>query len=472
MRGGAHAGFAGTPTAARGLRRFLPRNLPLAELHQSVVSFPRSRVGVAAMVAVCLAGGCAFRSGYDDLGSDPGSDAGADGDPGAGPDAGPAPATPCGSMALLRDDFGDTVTGAQWYSTVGSGVRVVETAGHLAIALGTGTAGVEGRYTSRNAYDLRASSIAATVLRTTGEYTAIEVRDPDRRGGAIGVERTTLVALVLDDAIETQRAQVAYDPARHRHWRLREAGGTLHWETSADLATWSLLHAEPLPMTGTLAHARLVAWGQTTAGGEAWFDDVNLPAPAMPGFCPASSVRDDFDDGVVARSYNNWSSMGPCTGREVDGAFELSFSGSGDAWCGVETRQLVDLRDDAISIEVPTAPGFSTAEAFFEALTPAGDKVQMGRGPGGLFTEIRQGNRQPAWQEIPYDPVFHRFWRLRESGGQTYWDTSADGVTWTNRFSAATAIDVSAVIIDAAAGHWNPGPRTPFVVRYDRLNAP
>jgi hypothetical protein len=107
--------------------------------------------------------------------------------------------------------------------------------------------------------------------------------------------------------------------------------------------------------------------------------------------------------------------------------------------------------------------------AFFEAVTADGDKIQMGRGPDGMFAEMSGGARQLAWRAIPYDPAQHRFWRLREGGGQTYWDASADGVAWSNHLSAPTAIDLGAVVIDIAAGHWRPGPGTPFTVRYDQL---
>ena len=34
---------------------------------------------------------------------------------------------------------------------------------------------------------------------------------------------------------------------------------------------------------------------------------------------------------------------------------------------------------------------------------------------------------------IPYIGSLHRWWRIRQGAGRLYWDTSADGVTWTNR---------------------------------------
>lgn len=41
---------------------------------------------------------------------------------------------------------------------------------------------------------------------------------------------------------------------------------------------------------------------------------------------------------------------------------------------------------------------------------------------------------------IAYNAVSHRWLRVRESGGTVFWDTSPDGVTWTNRRSKTPAI--------------------------------
>jgi hypothetical protein len=38
-----------------------------------------------------------------------------------------------------------------------------------------------------------------------------------------------------------------------------------------------------------------------------------------------------------------------------------------------------------------------------------------------------------AYFEIDYSPTQHRWFRFREAAGTTYWDTSPDGVTWTNQ---------------------------------------
>ena len=60
---------------------------------------------------------------------------------------------------------------------------------------------------------------------------------------------------------------------------------------------------------------------------------------------------------------------------------------------------------------------------------------------------------------IPFDPVAHRWWRIREgtgagaggTSGNLYWDTSPDGVTWTNRRTYAHGLGGGALATD---GSW------------------
>lgn len=47
-----------------------------------------------------------------------------------------------------------------------------------------------------------------------------------------------------------------------------------------------------------------------------------------------------------------------------------------------------------------------------------------------------------------YNSTTHKWLRIRESSGTVYWDTSTDGLTWTNRTSAAPAISKSSIQVD------------------------
>jgi hypothetical protein len=34
---------------------------------------------------------------------------------------------------------------------------------------------------------------------------------------------------------------------------------------------------------------------------------------------------------------------------------------------------------------------------------------------------------------LTYSPVAHAYWRVRDTAGRVYWETSPDGVTWTTQ---------------------------------------
>lgn len=51
------------------------------------------------------------------------------------------------------------------------------------------------------------------------------------------------------------------------------------------------------------------------------------------------------------------------------------------------------------------------------------------------------------WDLGPYSPITHAWWRIREASGTVYWETSADGLTWTTGASAAPGFAVTALAI-------------------------
>ncbi|MEV7034641.1 hypothetical protein AB0N99_30970 [Streptomyces sp. NPDC093272] len=73
----------------------------------------------------------------------------------------------------------------------------------------------------------------------------------------------------------------------------------------------------------------------------------------------------------------------------------------------------------------------------------------------GVFKQVNVTGGSSTTVTLPtYDPHQHRYWRLRETGGTFYADTSPDGLTWTNQSSMAYTWSATAVTfqIEAQAG--------------------
>lgn len=64
------------------------------------------------------------------------------------------------------------------------------------------------------------------------------------------------------------------------------------------------------------------------------------------------------------------------------------------------------------------------------------------------------GTQTQIGSSIALSTTTHKWLRIRESGGTTFWDTAPDGTTWTNRWSAANPITVTALQVAISSGGW------------------
>jgi hypothetical protein len=175
---------------------------------------------------------------------------------------------------------------------------------------------------------------------------------------------------------------------------------------------------------------------------------------AAPRLCGKTSLLgDDFEDGsrssIWGSAYNTYM-LDESAGR----AIVTPAAGSNVAvYAGYRTYHLYDLRDDAIQVEVPvmvnTASG---AHAFLGAgLDPANQILVLQEGGQLQFKEIL-GGVAAAGTAVPYSGTQHRFWKLREAAGTTYWETSPDGQAWTVRWSRPSTPYAAALHVKFGAG--------------------
>ena len=447
-------------------------------MHRTVVGWIASLLVVSA-----LAAGCSFRFGYDgtayacgDGGSCP------DGFhcvasfcqpddtvvPDAGSDGGAVAA--CGALSLLHDDFDDGVVAPGWFAWNEPGTSVSEAGGQMTIHVDASTGSYAGSV-SRRAFDLAGSSMAVTVVQAGGEHTILEVRGPaeaDPRAQIVAAASGMLEAVVLNTPAQL-RTQIPYDPIAQRHWRLREDAGTLYWETSPDGTAWTSFHDEPVPFATEHVLGSLAAGGNLPTAGDAIFDDVNLPAAAG-AYCSTSRLVDAFGDAAIGPVWEPFADP-QCQILETGGVLELQYpAAGGSAYCRLDSRHLYDLRGSSIAIEAVSMPSATDFESFFQVLSEDGrDQVFMSISLDVLYMTVKRNGATVAETSTVFDPVAHRFWRIREASGTLHWETAPDGATWTERASTATVIDVSAMIVQIAAGHWS-ATSAAQTVRFDRFN--
>lgn len=126
-----------------------------------------------------------------------------------------------------------------------------------------------------------------------------------------------------------------------------------------------------------------------------------------------------------------------------------------DAWL----TQKYDIINSSVAWEVTGHPANGSNTETGVSLCPSSAYsnslyfyVWHGQYISGYWNDAALGGGDHQVFEIPYDPVAHRWWRIRESSGTCYWDTSPDGTNWTNQASAATpAIPLNNLYFDTIA---------------------
>lgn len=112
-----------------------------------------------------------------------------------------------------------------------------------------------------------------------------------------------------------------------------------------------------------------------------------------------------------------------------------------------------DFQSRRVFIEVPTMVDTTTAAVV-------GIGIEQGNGTpyaavyqesGMLFAEIDVSGTFDT-SMVPYDPVAHRWWQLREQAGTMFFEASADGIAWTTIAQKPTPAFVSNAYLDLFGG--------------------
>jgi hypothetical protein len=184
------------------------------------------------------------------------------------------------------------------------------------------------------------------------------------------------------------------------------------------------------------------------------------------------AVKDDFDDGTLDPSWTPYSTGGIViteTGGElvIDIQPELLVGHYGEIASPAHT-----LAGCQVSIHVTQIPPDGTSGGVL-VLTDgaAGDRLEMSYGNGYIGCIYWIADMPTFIADAPYDPVAHAWWRLRESGGTTYFETSPDGISYQFLASLPNPFPVTSMRI-ALFGNAGPGPGPGGEMHLDRLNLP
>lgn len=377
---------------------------------------------------------------------------------------------PSPPASTLTDDFTTLNTSTNW--NVGGTVTPTVSSGRLNLTYnGNGIGTQAGSIETKAAYDLTNSAMsirlvdAGTQSPSENRSAQIYVRNPDWTRWLTTFVSNGSISFRYWNGSTNSDTSITYNPATHRYLRIRESGGTVYWDTSPDGLNWTNQRSLATPFDVSSVYMLVVAdvWGTGTGGEVTKWDNFNC--------CPlVETLTDDFTTLDTATKWSVWGATPTISGGRL--ALDAI-----SAYEGIFSQRTYDVTGSSASIRVAQPPNTGTGQTSVglllrpvvysnsnEATIVVGYATGGGSGAHQLLMNERVGGVQNL-TSITYDSTAHRYLRIREASGTTYWETSPDGVTWTSRKSKTTGFDMSNMYVTLLAGNDNsdPSPGTALI---------
>jgi len=182
-------------------------------------------------------------------------------------------------------------------------------------------------------------------------------------------------------------------------------------------------------------------------------------------------IQDNFDDGIIGPQWNSPYESG-VTVTETGGELVITppTTASVPIFGGLESLQDYDVTGCQVSARVTEVPNEDTNAYAVLYLKTNNDSLEIIKDASELvFKTVIGGNHDPL-AAVTYDPTQHAYWRLRESSGVVYWETSANGQSWTTQASKDSPLPITAVTIGLGGGAYQAESNPIGKVRFDDLN--
>jgi hypothetical protein len=188
------------------------------------------------------------------------------------------------------------------------------------------------------------------------------------------------------------------------------------------------------------------------------------------GGCPAvGTLTDDFNAAIINGTLWTPYVASPATLVEGSGNVTFDVPTLGNRDFTLTSNISYDLRGAQAHLEAPNFPGFGT---FRLILRSGADEIRIGFSGSGsapklsVQTYLNSVLNEPVLDA--YDDVNDRWLQLKETSGTVYWQTSPNGITWTDRYSTATSglFSMACVVVEIA-GH---AGQAGFSMSFDNFN--
>lgn len=197
-------------------------------------------------------------------------------------------------------------------------------------------------------------------------------------------------------------------------------------------------------------------------------NDVGLPGAAVynslfpgrptgpragAGELPAFRLADDFADNSVDTQLWTQFAFGNGSGAETGGQYEFTITSGGTGVAQLLSQARYDLSGDYFATELTNAGVQESGLQAYAAMAQldSSNQVYMTVANSIIGCIQNVSGSITGLDFSAYDAALHRFFRVREAAGTTFWEVSANGVFWTTLFSAANPIALTDVTLVIAA---------------------
>ena len=160
--------------------------------------------------------------------------------------------------------------------------------------------------------------------------------------------------------------------------------------------------------------------------------------------CPSSVlISDDFEDGVMAPEWTVLTATDLVV-SETAGVLRVAYAAnsSPNEFAGYREATAHDYTEACVIAEINAIPSASASSAsmFVRVGSGPSDNAEFTLSSGMVRSDLHNGASVKQADLRAFDPVAHRFLRLRLTATGTTWEASPDGVAFTTLGSVTTVL--------------------------------
>lgn len=381
------------------------------------------------------------------------------------------------TSSIVDDWSSGSVASNKWFNWGGSNVYVENEQLKMVSTLSGSYSGIDSDVNDK-LYDLTWSSVTNEVVSAGNQnigswevYPIYMYEDGDTSTQYFFyISENRLKAYKKVSGTNTVLTDIAYNSTNHRWFRITEWDGTTYFDVSPDGTTWTNIAdtANAFDVSKVVVGAEIGTWTSESSTTTAVFDNFNYAK------APTATLTDDWASGSINAS--KWLNWGGSQVGVTGGELTLT-SQTGGGYFGIDSDvsgKVYNMTNSSVVNKLVSAGNQSldSWEVYPLYVYPEGDNSYQ------YYFNI-SGNTLKAYKKVDgtstqlastsYNAANHKWFRIREASGTTYFDTSADGGTWSNFASTGNEFEALAVGVGVMIGTWDTEAST-TTAKFDNFN--